>query len=86
MIYNANMDKGKQFIREALNKDPDNVTYQRTWKNIARMDKLKKEGTDLFAARSFPEAIEKFTECLDLDPLNHAYNSTLLFNRASAYG
>ncbi len=27
LIYNANMEMGKKFIREALNKDPDNVNY-----------------------------------------------------------
>jgi predicted Zn-dependent protease len=27
LIYNANLDMGKKYIREALNKDPDNVNY-----------------------------------------------------------
>jgi len=27
MIYNQNPEKGKQYIREALNKDPDNITF-----------------------------------------------------------
>ncbi len=27
LIYNSNMDMGKKYIREALNKDPDNVNY-----------------------------------------------------------
>jgi hypothetical protein len=27
MIYNQNPDKGKQYIREALNMDPDNITF-----------------------------------------------------------
>lgn len=27
LIYNANMEKGKQYLREALNKDPDNVKF-----------------------------------------------------------
>ncbi len=27
LIFNGNTDLGKKFIREALNKDPDNVTY-----------------------------------------------------------
>ena len=41
MICNGNIEMGKKFIREALNKDPDNVKLQRAWKNITRMDKLK---------------------------------------------
>jgi tetratricopeptide (TPR) repeat protein len=27
LVYNGNSDKGKQYLREALNKDPDNVSY-----------------------------------------------------------
>ena len=27
LIYNGNVDKGKQYLREALNKDPDNVMF-----------------------------------------------------------
>jgi tetratricopeptide (TPR) repeat protein len=27
LIYNGNLDMGKKFIREALNKDPDNVNF-----------------------------------------------------------
>lgn len=35
-MYNGNMDMGKKYIREALNKDPDNITYQKAWRNIAK--------------------------------------------------
>ena len=34
LIYNANLDKGKQYLREALNKDPDNVNFQKGLKNV----------------------------------------------------
>lgn len=76
---------GKKYIREALNKDPDNVNYQRAWRNLSKMDKLKKEGTDSYQAQNYKEAIERFSECLELDPLNHNFNSSILFNRASAF-
>lgn len=46
---------------------------------------MKKEGTDAFQTGNFKEAVERFSECLELDPLNIQYNSTVLFNRASAY-
>jgi hypothetical protein len=47
------MDMGKKYIREALNKDPDNVSYQRAWKNLNRMEKLKTEANDLFKAGNY---------------------------------
>ena len=71
MIYNQNPDKGKQYIREALNKDPDNITFQKAWRNVLKLEKSKKEGTDAFAANKFQDAIERFNECLELDPLNN---------------
>ena len=71
MVYNQNMDKGKQYLREALNMDPDNITFQKAWRNLLKLEKSKKEGNDAFAANQFLEAIEKFTECLELDPLNN---------------
>lgn len=70
MVYNSNPDKGKQYIREALNHDPDNVSYQKAWRNLLKLEKLKKEGTDAFQTGNFKEAVERFTECLELDPLN----------------
>ncbi|CDW86072.1 dnaj heat shock n-terminal domain-containing protein [Stylonychia lemnae] len=85
LIYNSNMDMGKKYVREALNKDPDNVTYQKAWRNLSKMDKVKKEGADFFSSMDFKAAIEKFTECLELDPLNNQWNSSILFNRSLAY-
>jgi tetratricopeptide (TPR) repeat protein len=49
------------------------------------LDKLKKEGTDAFSAGQFKEAVALFAQCLELDPLNNLYNSTVLFNKASAF-
>jgi tetratricopeptide (TPR) repeat protein len=68
-----------------LNKDPDNVAFQKGWRNIQKLEKLKAEGTYAFSNSLYQEAVEKFTECLEMDPLNNAYNSTILFNRSSAY-
>jgi DnaJ family protein C protein 7 len=68
-----------------LNKDPDNVQFQRAWRGLQRLDKLKKEGTDAFQTGHFKEAVERFSEALELDPLNAGYNQTILYNRACAY-
>ncbi|KAF2655011.1 TPR-like protein [Lophiostoma macrostomum CBS 122681] len=44
-------------------------------------DALKAEGNKLFAAKKFPESIEKFTQAIELDPSNHVLYS----NRSGAY-
>lgn len=41
---------------------------------------MKTEATELFKAEKYPEAIEKFTECVQIDPLNANFNATLLLN------
>ena len=83
LVYNGNSDKGKQYFK-ALNKDPDNVSFQKAWRNLLKLDKLKKEGTDAFSSGQYKEAVERFSECLEIDPLNNLYNKTVLFNKASA--
>lgn len=42
--------------------------------------KMKEEAAAIFKEQKFEEAIEKFEECLLLDPMNACYNSTLLLN------
>jgi DnaJ family protein C protein 7 len=67
LTYNGQTDKGKQFLREAINMDPDNVNYQKAWKIFGKMQKQKVEANEVFTAGNYKEAIEKFTECLELD-------------------
>jgi hypothetical protein len=76
---------GKKYIREAVNKDPDNAKFVRAQKNLIKTDKMKKDAGDMFTSGNYPESISLYTECMLLDPLNKSYNSTILFNRASAH-
>jgi hypothetical protein len=41
---------------------------------VQKIEKVKKEGTDAFSMGNFKDAIEKFTECLELDKHNNSYN------------
>ena len=45
---------------------------------------MKEQASDLFKANKLEEAIKKFDECLNLDPLNLTFNSTILLNKAIA--
>mmetsp|Transcript_46018 Transcript_46018/g.33782 ORF Transcript_46018/g.33782 Transcript_46018/m.33782 type:complete len:254 (+) Transcript_46018:543-1304(+) len=84
-IYNNNPDMGKKFIREAVNKDPDNPKFVKVQKNLMKMERLKKDAGELFQAGKYVEAAEAYGECLTLDGLNKQYNSTVLFNRGMCY-
>ena len=46
---------------------------------------MKTEATELFKEQKYPEAIEKFTECIQIDPLNAHFNATLLLNISIAH-
>lgn len=85
LIYNANLEMGRKYLRQALNIDPDNVEFQRGWKNVQKLEKVKKDGTDAFSMGNYKEAIERFTECLELDKYNNSYNQGILFNRACTH-
>jgi tetratricopeptide (TPR) repeat protein len=45
---------------------------------------MKDEAGELFKANKIDEAIKKFDQCLELDPLNLTYNATILLNKAIA--
>jgi predicted Zn-dependent protease len=53
LIYNGSTDMGRKHVREALNKDPDNPKFQKTWKNLMKTEKVKNEASELFKAGSF---------------------------------
>jgi tetratricopeptide (TPR) repeat protein len=84
-LYNGNTEMGKKYIREAVNKDPDNVKFVRAQKNLMKTEKMKKDAGDMFTAGNYQESINLYTECMLLDSLNKAYNSTILYNRALAH-
>ena len=46
----------------------------------------KEEAGALFKQEKLDEAIAKFDECLQLDPLNLNYNATILLNKSIALG
>ena len=46
---------------------------------------MKEEASEVFKAGKFKEAMEKFNECLEIDPLNANFNSTILLNISICY-
>jgi len=62
--------------------DPDLKECQVYIKNCKNSAQMKERAAEIFKEGKFQEAIEAFQECLALDTLNSAYNSTLLLNIA----
>lgn len=62
--------------------DPDLKECMLLIKLSKKAAQMKEDAAEVFKAGKFDEAIVKFEECLKLDELNAAYNSTLLLNIA----
>ena len=71
---------GKKHFSQALSFDPDLKECQICMKNIKKSQALKEEASEVFKSGAYKEAITKFNECLELDPLNANFNSTILLN------
>eukprot|EP00455_Lapot_gusevi_P022747 TRINITY_DN236_c0_g1_i1.p1 TRINITY_DN236_c0_g1~~TRINITY_DN236_c0_g1_i1.p1 ORF type:complete len:506 (+),score=151.41 TRINITY_DN236_c0_g1_i1:60-1577(+) len=85
LYYTGNSANAIRHLQEALRIDPDNSKSMRALKMIKKVESVKQAGNDAFRAGRCQEAIELYTEGINLDPLNSEYVSTLLCNRAAAH-
>ena len=51
---------------------------------LKEFESVKTKGNEAFSAGRYAEAIERYTEAMELDPSNEDINLTLLTNRATA--
>eukprot|EP01060_Flectonema_neradi_P010377 TRINITY_DN17457_c1_g1_i1.p1 TRINITY_DN17457_c1_g1~~TRINITY_DN17457_c1_g1_i1.p1 ORF type:complete len:485 (+),score=97.63 TRINITY_DN17457_c1_g1_i1:48-1457(+) len=79
----ANVSSAMQHFRQALSLDPDFTEAAKLLKAARRFENVKQEANDLFKARQYEEADEKYTEALLIDPQNKKLNSVLFNNRAA---
>ena len=85
LLYNNQTDLGKKHIKQALQIDPDNTKIMRFWKMIQKQENLKGSAGAAFKNNLFEVAAGLFGQCLELDPLNGAFNQALYYNRACAH-
>lgn len=78
-------EKAIQYFRRALNCDPDNKFARRYLRTVQKLERIKSEGNIEYKAGRYQEAIEKYTEALEIDVLNRGTNSKLHQNRAQCY-
>jgi len=65
--------------------DPDNAKCRNHIKIINRQEDAKEKGNAAFKAGNNQEAVNQYTNGIDLDPHNKTLSSTLFANRAAAY-
>lgn len=84
LCYNGGEVQGKRFLQDALREDPDLRDAMMTIKALKAAAARKEEAGEIFKANEFEHAIIAFDGCLEIDPLNLTYNSTICLNKAIA--
>ena len=84
MVYSGSDIIGQKMLKEALLRDPDCVEAMKALKMVKVATQNKEEAGELFKAEKLDETVEKFDQCLLLDPLNLNYNATILLNKSIA--
>lgn len=75
-------EKAVQHFRQAISCDPDFRDAVKWLRMVQKLDRMKADGNAEYKASRWQEAADKYTEALDVDPLNKGTNSKLLQNRA----
>jgi DnaJ family protein C protein 7 len=75
-------DKAIQHFRKALECDPDFRDAVKYLRIVQKLNRLKEDGNNDYKAGRWQSAVDKYTEALEVDPLNKGTNSKILQNRA----
>jgi len=78
-------DKAIQHFRQALSCDPDFRDAVKYLRMVQKLDRMKEEGNASFKSGKYREAVNTYTEALEVDPLNKGTNSKILQNRALCF-
>ncbi|KAF2197881.1 TPR-like protein [Delitschia confertaspora ATCC 74209] len=77
--------KAIQHFRQALACDPDFKAAVKYLRMVQKLDRMKEEGNAAFKAGRYQEAVDIYSQALEVDPANKGTNSKILQNRALCY-
>ena len=81
----GDVSQALQHFKEALNFAPDLKEAIKYLKIVQKIDRMKEEGNNLYKRGRNKEAVDAYTNALEVDPSNKLTNSKILHNRALAY-
>lgn len=76
--------KALQHFKEALNCDPDYKDGVKYLRMVQKLDRMKEEGNTAFKGKRYKQAVDMYSQALEVDPGNKGTNSKILQNRAMA--
>ena len=77
-------NKALQHFRQALSCDPDFKDGVKYLRMVQKLDRMKEEGNGAFKSGRYKQAVDTYSQALEVDPNNKGTNSKLLQNRAMA--
>ncbi|KAK5685123.1 hypothetical protein LTS10_003199 [Elasticomyces elasticus] len=78
-------EKAIQHFRQALQCDPDFKDAVKYLRMVQKLDRMKEEGNNHFKYGRYQQALDVYTNALEVDPTNKGTNSKILNNRAMCY-
>lgn len=78
-------EKAIQHFRQALSCDPDFKDAVKYLRMVQKLDRMKEEGNSSFKRGKYREAVDTYTQALEVDSGNKGTNSKILQNRALCY-
>jgi DnaJ homolog subfamily C member 7 len=78
-------DKAIQHFRSALGCDPDFRDAVKYLRMVQKLERLKGEGNEFWKNGNFQDAVDRYSQALEVDPSNKPTNAKILQNRALCY-
>lgn len=82
LYYQDNFDKAILHFERALQLDPDHKSAKEMRSKLKELKDKKELGKNAFKSGKFREALQLYTEALEIDPSNNNMNCKLYYNRA----
>lgn len=83
LYYQGQSDQAIKHFQQILRSDPDHRQARVELNKVKKLNKAKERGNDAFKRRKWAEALEAYTECLEVDPSAKAFNAKVFCNRAA---
>jgi DnaJ family protein C protein 7 len=74
-----------QCLQNALAYDPENITARQLLKLVKQLDSLRNQGNEAFKSASWTEALDFYSQCVNVAPFDSVHRVKALSNRATVY-
>jgi DnaJ family protein C protein 7 len=84
LYHQGNTAQALTHFAKVLRSDPDHAKCKVEFRRVKALEKTKAAGNEHFKNRKWADAVQSYSECLDVDPQAKKYNAKVFCNRAAA--